>query len=103
MRQQVEGVLFLQFDEAPVVQRQALSPLQARGIRHAVAFLVRTAHVEVQVHVDPVPLEFGDQEVQPVELLRIEGAGIVLAAVENAGGSPLVYEMQADNVDPVTG
>ena len=103
MRQQVVGVLFLQLDDAFVVERNALRPLQAVGVRHTVAFLEDTPHVEVQVHVDAVLLELGDQEVQPVELLSIEGTGIVLAAVGNAGGSPLVQEMQADDVDAIAG
>ena len=71
--------------------------------RHAVAFLVIAADVEVEVHVDAVLLQLGDQEVQPVELLGIEGAGIVFAAIGNAGGRPLVHEVQADDVDAITG
>jgi hypothetical protein len=102
VRQQVVGVLLLQLDDALVEEREALGPLQAVGIRHAIALFVRASDVEIEVHVDAVLLELGHQEVEPVELLRIEGAGIVLAAVGNAGGRPLVDEMQADNVDAVT-
>src|SRR5436190_1977203 len=39
----------------------------------------------------------------PVELLRIEGTGIVLAAVHNARGSPLIDEVEADHIDAMPG
>ncbi len=103
VREQVVRIFLLQLDNALIVEREALDPIaiDLLGVVDAIAFLVIAADVEVEIHVDPVLLQLGDQEVEPVELLRIEGAGIVFAAVGNAGGRPFVYEVQPNDVDAI--
>ena len=65
-------ILFLQLDQARVEQGKALAPSDLVEILRAVPGLVGAAHVEVQVRIDAALLEFGDFEIQAIELLRIE-------------------------------
>ena len=83
MGQQILGVLLLEIDEARIEKREPLAPLDFVEVLHAVAGLIRPAHVQVEIDIDPALLEFGDLVVQAVELLGVERAAVVAGGIDD--------------------
>src|ERR1039458_2946606 len=101
--QQVPGVFLLKSDEARIEKRESLAPLDLVKVLHAVAGLIRASHVQVEIDIDSVLLEFGDLIIQPVELPGVEGAAVVAGGIDNPARRRQVEEVQPHHVDAVAG
>jgi hypothetical protein len=101
--QELPGVLLLQLNQPLVEVGEPLGEPQQLVVGHSVARFVGAADVQVEVRVDAAVLELGDEEVQPVELGRIEGAGVVAGGFDQALRGHAVQEVKPDAVDPVPG
>ena len=103
MRQQLPGELTLQFQQALVEEGHRLGKAQVFEILDAVAGLVGPTHVQVEVGVDAPLLELGDEEIQFVQLRRIQLARIVPVGRNQATGRDAIQHVKPDAVDAEAG
>ena len=101
VREDLPRVVLLQLDQARVVERHPLRPADLVEVLHAVPGLVRPADVQVQIDVDPALLELGHEEVEAVELARVEAPAVTGARGDDPARGVEVDEVQAHHVHPV--
>ena len=93
--EQAARVLLLRFDEGGIETIEHLPHVEPLG-RRTVEAGIAARHVEVQVHVDPVARQLGDEEVEPIELGRVEP--LAIGGDEADRRRPLVHEVQPHDV-----
>ncbi len=98
MRQEFPGVLLLQFDQARVKKREALGPADSVVVLDTISGLVGTAYIEVEIEINAALLQFGNKEIQPIELLRVELAAIFSGSVDKPAGRGQVEEMKTNAI-----
>ncbi len=96
MREQRPRVDLLRLDERRVEAIQQLRELEPLG-GHALEARVAAGDVQVDVRVDAVLGQLGDEEVEPIELRGIERVRFLNQEADRRGR--LVHEVKADQVD----
>ena len=81
------------YSRTTIEKSKSLAPLNLVEVLYTVAGFIRSAHVEVEIDIDPALLEFGDLEVQAVELLGVEGAAVVAGGIDDPAGGGEIEEV----------
>ena len=100
MGEQRFRVFLLQLDHAGVeVVGDGFGEAEAGGVLNAVGFLEGAGDVEVEVNVDAALFQLGDEEIEPVEAIRIEVAAVGKPRVDDAARRALIQVMNPHAVD----